>query len=194
MARSKEELKEGVIPPEKEFQEVMKLVTIFTFIGSSFAFIFGREPGSLPEDIVKELAPSIIVVCGFLISYELFDVMGVGLAKGRHGILELSYKDLPVKDAEEIFIRQRVLTNQLEQMPLFITGTFLFSLLVNGQIGGILSLAWVVLRRKYAVAYKNGEGKKMKQIGIANFTIPCYFIVNTMVVSSGIQALRGYLK
>ncbi len=182
------------VPVEKEFQEIMKLVIMFTFLGAALAFLFGREPGRLPDDIVKELAPSIIVVCGFLISYELCDVMGVGMAKGRTGIFEQTYKDLPVKEDEEVYLRQRVLTNQLEQMPLFIVGTFLCALLVDGKIAGILSLSWALLRRMYASTYKRGGGKKLKQIGLAKFTVPCYFICNTMIMAAGVQAMRGYLR
>jgi len=182
------------VPLEKELQEIMKLVTMFTLLGAALSFLFGREPGTLPDDIIKELAPSIVVVCGFLISYEFCDVMGVGMAKGRKGILEQSYKDLPAKEDEEVYLRQRVLTNQLEQMPLFIVGTFLCALLLNGKVASILSLVWVVLRRMYASTYKRAGGKKLKQIGLAKFTVPCYFICNTMVMAVGIQAVRGYVR
>uniref|UniRef100_A0A7S2M703 Uncharacterized protein n=1 Tax=Skeletonema marinoi TaxID=267567 RepID=A0A7S2M703_9STRA len=182
------------VPLEKELQEIMKLVTMFTLLGAALSFLFGRAPGTLPDDIIKELAPSIVVVCGFLISYEFCDVMGVGMAKGRKGILEQSYKDLPAKEDEEVYLRQRVLTNQLEQMPLFIVGTFLCALLVNGKVASILSLVWVVLRRMYASTYKRAGGKKLKQIGLAKFTVPCYFICNTMVMAAGIQAVRGYVR
>ena len=182
------------VPVEKEFQEIMKLVIMFTFLGTALAFLFGREPGRLPDDIVKELAPSIIVVCGFLISYEFCDVMGVGMAKGRTGVFEQTYKDLPVKEDEEVYLRQRVLTNQLEQMPLFIVGTLLCALLVDGKIAGILSLSWALLRRMYASTYKRGGGKKLKQINLGRFTVPCYFISNTMIMAAGVQALRGYMR
>mmetsp|Transcript_12265 Transcript_12265/g.17611 ORF Transcript_12265/g.17611 Transcript_12265/m.17611 type:complete len:194 (+) Transcript_12265:437-1018(+) len=193
MADTKEKTTPSV-PLEEEQQEIMKLVTVFTLQGAALAYLFGRDPGTLPDDIVKELAPSIVVVCGFLISYEFCDVMSVGMAKGRAGILEQTYRDLPVKEDQEVYFRQRVLTNQLEQMPLFIVGTFLCALLVNGTIAGIMSLAWVVLRRMYASTYKRGGGMKLKQIGIAKFTIPCYFLCNTMVAAAGIQAIRGYLR
>ena len=85
------------VPLEEELQEIMKLVTVFTLQGAALSFLFGREPGTLPDDIVKELAPSIVVLCGFLISYELCDVMSVGMAKGRNGILEQTYRDLTRK-------------------------------------------------------------------------------------------------
>ncbi|KAK1734780.1 hypothetical protein QTG54_014653 [Skeletonema marinoi] len=173
------------VPLEKELQEIMKLVTMFTLLGAALSFLFGREPGTLPDDIIKELAPSIL---------RVLRVMGVGMAKGRRGILEQSYKDLPAKEDEEVYLRQRVLTNQLEQMPLFIVGTFLCALLVNGKVASILSLVWVVLRRMYASTYKRAGGKKLKQIGLAKFTVPCYFICNTMVMAAGIQAVRGYVR
>lgn len=182
-----------IVPVEKELQEIMKLVIMFTFLGAAIAFFFGREPGTLPDDIVKELAPSIVVVCGFLISYEFCDVMGVGMAKGRTGIFEKTYKDLEKED-EEIYLRQRVLTNQLEQMPLFIVGTLLCALLVDGKSAGFLSLSWVLLRRMYASTYKRGGGKKLQEIGLAKFTVPCYFVCNTMVMAAAIQAVRGYLR
>ena len=186
--------KTHVTPLEKESAEIMKLVTIFAFLGSVLAYIFGREPGTFPDDVIKELAPSVIVVCGFLISYEFCDVMGVGMAKGRHNIMDKYYKELLVKEDEEVYLRQRVLTNQLEQMPLFLVGTFLCALFVNGKVAGVLSLAWSVLRRLYATTYKGGVGKKFKDIGLAKYTVPCYFICNTMVMSAAIQALRSFLR
>ena len=35
----------------------------------------------LPEDILLEMAPTLIVVCGFITSYSLWDVLAVGVAK-----------------------------------------------------------------------------------------------------------------
>lgn len=184
-----------VTPADKEMTEIMKLVVIFMFIGTLFAYLFGREPGTLPDDIVKEVAPSVIVICGFLISYELCDVMGVGMAKGRRNIMEKSYKDLmQSKEDEEVYLRQRVLTNQLEQMPLFIVGTFLCAVFVNGKVAGVLSLSWSILRRLYASTYKAGIGKKFKDIALAKYTVPCYFISNTMVMSAAIQVVRSFLR
>ena len=87
-----------------------------------------------------------------------------------------------------------MLTNQLEQMPLFIVGTFLCAVFVNGKVAGVLSLLWSILRRLYASTYKAGKGKKLKDIGLAKYTIPCYFISNTMVMSVAIQVLRSFLR
>ena len=54
-------------------------------LGSLISIFAGREIGTLPaaDDISREMAPAVIVVTAFLTSYSLFDVMAVGLAKGK---------------------------------------------------------------------------------------------------------------
>ena len=42
--------------------------------------------------------------------------------------------------------RQRAQMNQVEQMPGFLIGISLFSILVNGTVGAVLGLAWVIWR------------------------------------------------
>ena len=114
-------------------------------------FLFGRPVGTIAEK--EELLPSVIVVCLFLVSYSVYDVMGSGLAKakgGKNAILYSDYKDWPARLPEEAFLAERAQTNQLEQMPSFLIGIASFSILVNGTVGAVLGLTWVVLRRLYA--------------------------------------------
>ena len=81
-----------------------------------------------------------------------------------------------------------------EQMPLFLIGTVCFSVLVNGTVGAILGLVWVILRRMYASKYRSSMGKKFRDKGLASLTVPCYFIVNTLVTASAVHALRWKLE
>lgn len=39
--------------------------------------------------------------------------------------------------------------------------TLLFSYLVNGRVGGCLSLLWLVLRRLYSIIYRASSGKPL---------------------------------
>ncbi|KAL7545195.1 hypothetical protein ACHAWF_008549 [Thalassiosira exigua] len=169
------------------------ILACYVALGSIISFLFGREPGTLPDDVAGEMAPSIVVACGFLTSYSLWDVMAVGEAKSRYGGLK-SYDDLPVKIPEEIYLSQRAQANQVEQMPLFFVGMFCCALLVDGKVAGVLGLTWSVLRRMYASAYRNGVGKRFAEMGLAKFTIPCYFIANGMAMAALIQSVRSLLQ
>ena len=163
------------------------ILAIYVALGSIISFLFGRKPGSLPDDIVSEVSPSFVVVGGFLLSYSLWDVMSVGRAKERHGMFKLSYKDVPAKMPEEVYVSQRAQMNQVEQMPVFIVGTFSCALLVNGKVAAVLGLIWSVLRRLYASTYRK-SGRPS-----ASYTIPCYFISNAMVAAACVHSLRSLL-
>ena len=142
---------------------------------------------------MSEISPSLIVVCGFLLSYSLWDVMSVGRAKERHGMFKLSYKDVPAKMPEEVYLSQRAQMNQVEQMPVFMVGTFSCALLVNGKVAAVLGLIWGVLRRMYASTYRKSVGIPFKDIGLARYTIPCYFVCNAMVAAACVHSLRCLL-
>ena len=138
-------------PPEAEPPTVEAILGIYIVLGCLMCFIFGRPVGTIAEK--EELLPSVIVVCLFLVSYSVYDVMGSGLAKakgGKNTILHADYKDWPARLPEEAFLAERAQTNQLEQMPCFLIGIASFSILVNGTVGAVLGLTWVVLRRLYA--------------------------------------------
>merc|ERR1712029_962720 len=158
-------------------------------LGTIISFLFGREPGTLPDDIARELAPATIAVCGFLLSYEVWDVMAVGVAKERAIALK-SYKDIPDRMPEKVYLSQRAQSNQVEQISVFLVGTFGCALLVDGRVADILGMAWGVLRRLYAAAYRDGSGKNFKEMGLAKYTIPCYFIVNSMLMAVVVQSVR----
>ena len=96
-------------PPSPEF-----LFLVYLVLGAGASFLFGREPGTLPEDIVMELCPSIVVICFFLASYSVYDVLGCGIAKGKAGFNAADYNDLPAfPPPEELFLAERAQMNQL---------------------------------------------------------------------------------
>ena len=168
------------------------LIVVKTVIGALLSFGFGRTPGTVPDNLLLELCPSIIVICGFLVTYSLYDVMAVGLVKHKYKLFDIKdfNKEYPTRLPEEIFLAERTQMNQLEQLPVFLVGTLAFSTLVNGHVGAIMAFVWVVLRRLYAKRYRNSVGVPFKDKNLTAFTIPCYFIVNTLLLGSAVHAIR----
>jgi len=137
------------------------------------------------------MAPSFVVICAFLVSYSVWDVMATGVAQSKHGIMDKSYAEWASNPIpEEIHLAQRVQTNQIEQFPVFVVGTLGFSLYVNGMVGAFLALIWVLLRRKYASVYRNSAGLLFSQKGLATYTIPAYFVANSMLMGTAVHAAR----
>jgi MAPEG family len=174
-------------PPPKEV-----LLIVYLVLGGLLSFFAGREPGTLPDNIHAELAPVLIVACGFLVSYSLWDVMEVGIAKQEAKYPERSYAQLCGKpEPERLYLAQRVQTNQVEQMPAFLFGSLSCALFVNGNVAGIMALAWAILRRMYASTYRKAVGApSMVAIGLVKFTVPCYFLCNSMLMASAVHAVR----
>lgn len=176
---------------------IAAILVVYIVLGVAISFFFGREPGTLPEDLVRELAPSVIVVCFFLTYYELCDVIGVGKAKGRFQKQAECYKEysgLPIP--EQVYLAQRAQTNQVEQMPVFLVGTFACAVLVSGAVAGVLALAWSLVRMGYATAYRNSVGKKHEEVmkRIAQYTIPAYFLSHSMLMAAGVHSVRCLLS
>ncbi|KAL3924845.1 MAG: hypothetical protein SGILL_000800 [Bacillariaceae sp.] len=120
--------------------------------------------------------------------------MGCGQAKARAGIFKKDYKDWPTRVPEEVWLAERAQSNQLEQMPVFLVSISLFSLLVNATVGAVLGLIWVVIRRVYAERYRKSVGKKFADKGLGQLTIPCYFIIATMLTGAAVHALRWKIQ
>ena len=135
-----------------------------------------------------------IVVCLFITSYSLSDVMAVGIAKANHGFLTKAYGIVAFNPPEEVYLAMRAQTNQVEQMPGFIVASLSFSVFVNGKIGAALALLWAVLRRLYASCFRASVGKTLNQIGLSRYTIPAYFIVNSMLMGTIVQCVRSLFK
>jgi hypothetical protein len=173
------------------------ILMVYIALGSLISFMAGRTPpGTLPENIHREVAPALIVVCGFLVSYSVWDVMGVGAAKlstnyeGTSGYKDLTQKSMP----EEVYLAIRVQTNQVEQMPVFIVGSLSCALFVNGTVAGVLALIWVILRRCYASAYRGAVGVPLTDVGLGKFTVPAYFVSNAMLMAAAVHAVRCLLS
>eukprot|EP00980_Cylindrotheca_fusiformis_P002638 scaffold618_cov130-Cylindrotheca_fusiformis.AAC.42 len=63
------------------------ILIIYCVLGCLISFWTGRDPGTLPENIPREMAPAVIVICGFLVSYSTLDVMTVGMSKKQKPII-----------------------------------------------------------------------------------------------------------
>ena len=183
---------DGAPPPR------LVILMIYLVLGSAISFLTGREPGTLPVNILKELAPSVIVICIFLLNYELSDCMGVGGAKRKcESLTGMSYNEYSkIQIPEEVYLAQRVQTNQVEQMPVFLSGIISCALFVNGTVAAILGLLWSILRMRYGYVYRGSVGMKheqtMKRIG--QCTIPAYFLAVSMIMSAAIHAIRSLMK
>lgn len=170
------------------------LLGMYILLGSIISFAFGRQPGTMPENLIREVSPTLIVICFFMVSYSLWDVMAVGVSKQKFGILAKRHDDLPAKWPEEINLAQRVQTNQIEQIPVFIVGSIGCAVMVNGTVAGVLALIWAVFRRLYAATYRAGVGKRFDEIGLSRFTIPAYFASNVPLMATAVHAIRCLLS
>ena len=169
----------------------------YSVLGAALSFTFGRDPSGMllpdADDFVHELAPTIIVICLFLISYSVLDVMNVGIEKNRLGFASKTYPSIASNVPEEVYLAQRVQTNQVEQLPGFLVGSICFTILVNGKVGALLSLVWAVLRRIYASTYRASVGQPINKSGITKCTIPAYFILNSMLMGTVFQCARAFV-
>jgi MAPEG family len=174
----------------------MAIVAMYVILGTIISYFFGREPsGQLPPNVLQELAPSMIVLCLFLTYYECGDCLGVGIAKGKtwHGMV---YKDYAGKVVPEpVYLAQRALTNQGEQLPVLLVGTMACAIYVNGIVAAILSGIWCLLRIRYAMVYRASVGLTLDQVmsRIGTYTVPAYFFANTLVWAAAIHAIRCLL-
>jgi uncharacterized MAPEG superfamily protein len=169
----------------------LALYSTYGVLGSLMSFLCGRGPGVYAdnvESILSEVFPSVMVICVFLTSYSVEDVMLCGIAKA--GYMAKNYKDIPAQMPEEAFLAERVQVNQVEQLPSFITATLCFSVLVNGRLGACLAMIWAILRRFYASRYRNSVGIPLDKKGLSMYTVPCYFILNVMLMAVVVQGLR----
>lgn len=187
--RSQEATKSPSAPPSAS-----AIFVVYTLLGTLLSFAAGREPGTLPTDILLELSPTIIVVCLFITSYSLLDVMAVGVAKQKHGLDFKIYGSSHLNPPEEVYLAQRIQTNQVEQLHGFIVASVSFSVFVNGKVGALLALIWAVVRRLYASAYRASVGKPIRMAGLSKFTIPAYFVLNSMLMGTVVQCVRTLWK
>lgn len=173
----------------------MIIFITYSILGLILSYAFGpdsSETNRTVDYVTKELAPTIAIICLFGVSYSLLDVMGVGIIKAKHGIGDKAYTPSMVTNVpEEVYIAQRIQTNQVEQLPSFIVASLSFSFFVNANVGAVLTAVWVVLRRLYAVVYRSSVGKPLGQSGINRLTIPAYFVLNAMLMGTVVQCIRS---
>ena len=95
-------------------------------------------------------------------------------------------EDMP----EPVKLALRAQTNQVEQMASFMVSTLSFSFFVNGMVGGIRGLLWVTLRMMYTSTYRASVGVNWDKKGLGTYTIPCYFLLNSMASATALHMLR----
>ena len=79
---------------KKEPPSAVVLIITYGILGGMTSFLFGNNPGEIAKDIISELCPSVVVICLFLVYYECYDVMGVGIAKiNNSDMLMKKYED-----------------------------------------------------------------------------------------------------
>ena len=164
------------------------ILAAYAVLGAALSFGVGREPGTLPEDPFAELWLPVAALCLFIPLYSVYDVMGVGIVKGA--LLSKKPSEKGVDLPEAVLLAQRAQTNQVEQLPGFLIATFCFSFFVNGTVGGILALCWVILRVMYSHTYRASVGVPFEDKGLVTYTIPCYFMLNSMSLAALIHMLR----
>ena len=174
----------------------LAIFSIYLGLGTLLSYAFGRDLDTfLPADEwARELFPTIFIICLFLTSYSLFDVMAVGVAKQKYGFSTKQFGPWIHNPPEEVYLALRAQTNQVEQLPGFLVGALSFSILVNGTVGAVLSLIWAVLRRIYASRYRSAMGQTIKESKIGNFTIPAYFALNAMLMGTVVHCARLILS
>lgn len=123
--------------------------------------------------------------------------MGVGLSKQatvapvRKQLQYEAYCNEPMP--EQVYLAQRVQTNQVEQMPVMIVGAISCAVYVNGITAGIMTLVWTLLRIQYAQTYRTAcLGRKYADVmsRIGNFTVPAYFVANAALMAAAVHAVR----
>mmetsp|Transcript_18584 Transcript_18584/g.25784 ORF Transcript_18584/g.25784 Transcript_18584/m.25784 type:complete len:196 (-) Transcript_18584:296-883(-) len=180
--------------PEAPPPPVTGIFFAYALLGAILSFSFGRDPSGphLPEADVfmKEVAPTTVVICLFLVSYSLLDVMHVGIVKAGYGLSRKPYPAVASNPPHEVYLAQRVQTNQVEQLPGYLVGSIGFTMLVNAKVGALLALVWAILRRMYAVTYRASVGKPIGDSGITKYTIPAYFVLNSLLMGTVVQCMR----
>ena len=174
----------------------LAIFSVYFGLGCLLSFGFGRDLSTFPpaDELAREVSPTIIIVCLFLTSYSLFDVMAVGVAKQKYGFSTKQFGPWIHNPPEEVYLALRAQTNQVEQLPGFLVGALSFSILVNGTVGAVLSLIWAVLRRIYASRYRSAMGQTIKESKIGNCTIPAYFALNAMLMGTVVHCARLILS
>ena len=164
---------------------------MYFVMGWAFIHFCGRPFASV-DNVAREFALPLLAIAVFVMSYELFDVMGVGLSAIAHanafndGKTSERYTT-PVADLPPAYVcAVRAQANQVEQVPFFtimLLGAVLFA---DGLAVGTLGVLYCGIRALYARAYRtNGLGASL-----AAYTIPCYFILGPLAMANIVGALK----
>ena len=162
------------------------VLVVYAALGAALSFGCGREPGTMASEF-EDFALPAVAMSLFVALYSLYDVMGVGILKAEKKAFDKKRDEVD----EDIDLANRALTNQVEQMAAFFVTTALFALFVNGPVGGLLASLWVLLRRGYAMRYRSSVGVPFMAKKLGQYTIPCYFILNSMALAVVVQIARA---
>jgi hypothetical protein len=153
------------------------------------AIVFGKDL-SEPTPI-KDLGFSLLASSFFLMIYTV-DLMSIGHLRTKFKLWD-SYVQLDrSKTPEALLLAERAATNQSEQLGTFFVALWLGTFLLNARFSGICGLLWVALRALYVQTLRTSDGQKWAEKNVGKFTIPCYFLISTMLMGSTVNVLRTY--
>ena len=68
------------------------------------------------NEIIIQVCPTITIICIFLTSYSIYDVMAAGTIKAKYGYMDKDYKDISSNSSlsEEAYLADRAQMNQIE--------------------------------------------------------------------------------
>ncbi|CEM03494.1 unnamed protein product [Vitrella brassicaformis CCMP3155] len=138
----------------------------------------------LGEELIKAYAAPTAVTIIWIVRYQLIDVLGVGFLRRKHQIR------FPIMTGNDEFERAvRAQMNQVEQMPIFLTLMWMFSIMVSPLWGALLGSAWVILRHAYAATYR----KSAKVSVLLRLTIPAYSVLIAMMVGIIVRVVMVFI-
>lgn len=80
---------------------------IYLLLGTVLSLCFRRDPGTpLPpaHELARNVSPSMAIICFFLVSYSLLDVMAVGAAKQKYDFSKKKFGPWVHNPPEEVYL------------------------------------------------------------------------------------------
>ena len=169
------------------------LASIYCTLGWVFVHFYGRPFASVAhEDLAHEFAVPLLAIASFVLSYEIFDCMGVGIVaianahKFKDGKISERFQT-PVVDLPSDYVRAlRAQSNQIEQMPFFMAMLLGAVLFVDGVAVGMLGVVYCFTRALYGRAYRAGGLTS----ALSAYTMPCYFMMGTVAGINVVGAIQ----
>uniref|UniRef100_A0A0G4FQ96 Uncharacterized protein n=1 Tax=Chromera velia CCMP2878 TaxID=1169474 RepID=A0A0G4FQ96_9ALVE len=154
----------------------------------------GRTLGHIAVQ-AHEWAPFGLVCALFVMYYELYDVMGAGVAQLRAiDEKKLGDKKFPVHNTcpeklpSYVLHAQRAQVNQVEQAPLTFLLGGLATLMASSAVAAVLVAVWAVVRAMYSMAYRKGS------TSLGSYTVPAYMVNGALAGLVTVHSVRLLLS